>query len=596
MENNTLQNNLDNCVSNNFSVLTSMVIADVYEYLKGLIKKGFNLIYKKKQFANAYRDYFKKSFEKISKVKTFFSINNPVDLCKIYEKPDFKFKGKKVLFEYAEQFFNKNNKLLVIGTGGIGKTMFLKYLFLEALSTGTHIPIFISLRDVEPDENADFLERSIFNSASLLGFRIDYETFLKSIFLGKYLFLFDGFDEIKEENCKKIEKSLDEFSQKYGDNRIAVSSRPDENEFKSWNEFYTIEALPFDLNKAISCVKKYDFDEVIKSDFVNKLANGFFEKYISFIGNPLLLNILFITYSQSLHEPSNEIDFYDEAFNCLFYKHDAFKGQFIREIKSKLSLTDFKQILTHVCFHSEMKEEYSYTYESLCEYIDKAKKAYPEISEFKTSDFISDLKSSVCLIYIDGTRYTYVHRSFQEFFSSVYINLMTDDVQTCLYKLIEEKGIEYRLVSIFKMVFHLNNERFIENFVCKTLNIFPSNSKYNSKTFYLTTLFSAFQFVKGEIVGITYNPGPFTVLCVICSNRFRILPFGIKFDPKIINKMKKSSLHDSIEINELIKNDSCLEVLLKGTANLREIFDDLKRRVERIYLKKADNKNDFSSF
>ena len=67
-------------------------------------------------------------------------------------------------------------------------------------------------------------------------------------------------------------------------------------------------------------------------------------KHESFASNPLLLNIMLLTYDNYADIPEKLHLFYSNAFETLYIKHDATKGGYKREFKTKLSSDDFKRV------------------------------------------------------------------------------------------------------------------------------------------------------------------------------------------------------------------------------------------------------------
>ena len=52
--------------------------------------------------------------------------------------------------------FQKNNKIIVTGTGGVGKSMLMKHIFINQIDTASSIPIFIELKSINEKSLDDF--------------------------------------------------------------------------------------------------------------------------------------------------------------------------------------------------------------------------------------------------------------------------------------------------------------------------------------------------------------------------------------------------------------------------------------------------------
>ena len=68
---------------------------------------------------------------------------------------------------------------------------------------------------------------------------------------GKYLFLFDGLDEVKEEYREKAMQLIQEISKKYPDNGYIVSSREEGVSFHELETYTLLKACPLEKNQAI---------------------------------------------------------------------------------------------------------------------------------------------------------------------------------------------------------------------------------------------------------------------------------------------------------------------------------------------------------
>ena len=106
-----------------------------------------------------------------------------------------------------------------------------------------------------------------------------------------FLILFDGYDEITDENKKGFLKKLEAFTDRFSDNYYIVSSRPCE-EFVGWSRFFKYETEAFSKEKALRLINKIDYDKSVKQKFLAELNEKLYDNHKSFASNPLLLNIM----------------------------------------------------------------------------------------------------------------------------------------------------------------------------------------------------------------------------------------------------------------------------------------------------------------
>lgn len=104
--------------------------------IKGLtdpVKKAWEQF--KIDFDIVFRDYLKNSVEKYGKIKTILYRTEPKLLNEFFECPNLR-KGRSTIVsgESIDDLLDISHFLIIEGTGGIGKSTFLKYVFLKEVS------------------------------------------------------------------------------------------------------------------------------------------------------------------------------------------------------------------------------------------------------------------------------------------------------------------------------------------------------------------------------------------------------------------------------------------------------------------------------
>lgn len=382
-------------------------------------------------YGNAYSDYLQNTYERNSKIKTLIYRRVPKDLYSFYECVGVQYKNTIIDTSNVTNLLKISNKLIITGTGGIGKSILLKHLFLNTIENTEYIPVLIELRKFNNIEPKDIsLYNAIYQNLFDNGFKLEDEYYSYSLSEGGYVILLDGFDEVNREKVGKVSEEIKNFTGKYNDNRFVISSRPSDN-FIGWNDFHEATACQLTKEQALSLIRKTEFDETVKNTFYNALDNELFEKYNSFASNPLLLTIMLLTFNNHASIPEKLNDFYEEAFATLFNMHDATKDCYVRDIRSSLGCEDFKMIFAYICFKSYFKGDFEFSEARLRDYIQQAKEKFND-RFFSVDDFQEDLTLSVCMLVKDGLNYRFTHRSFQEYFAAWYTCKLTDDVQSKL--------------------------------------------------------------------------------------------------------------------------------------------------------------------
>lgn len=453
-------------------------------------------------YGDAYFSYLRNTVDNISQIKTLIYRHVPKFLYLFYEHPNVKYQDQIIDTFDTQNLLNINNKLIITGTGGLGKSLLLKHIFLDTAQYGYYIPILIELRKFNRQGKKDIsLYRAIYQVLSDNGFKLEDEYYSYSLNAGGYVILLDGFDEINREKADLVYEQIKNFSSKYNKNYFIVSSRPSER-FIGWNDFYEISLCELTKKQSLHLIQKIDFDESIKKPFSKELNDGLFEKYESFASNPLLLTIMLLTFSKHATLPKNLNDFYEQAFLALFDGHDATKDYFVRDIRSHLSYKDFKIIFSYICFKSYFKNDFEFSEASLIHYIQLAKDKFQNTS-FALEDFKEDLTLSVCMLVKDGLNYRFIHRSFQEYFAAWYTCKLTDSNQKRLLKAWLSESDLYSSDKYFESLFDLQPDKVNKIILCPGIK--KIKSIYDKKGYSIDFLCELFNGISTEKIFASIN-------------------------------------------------------------------------------------------
>lgn len=406
----------------------------------------------------AYETYLKNTFDKYSKIKTLIYRKIPKDIYSFYECIGVDYNGNIIDTANIENVLNVGHKLIITGTGGMGKSMLFKHLYINTIKTTDFIPVLIELRSFNVVEEGDIsLEDAIYNNLVSNGFDLEREYFEYSMNEGGYVIFFDGFDEVNRDKVSKISAEIKTISGQYPDNNYFISSRPSD-EFIGWNDFLEMSAMELTKEQALNLIDKIEFDQNVKKKFYNELKDNLFDKYQSFASNPLLLNIMLLTYNDRATFPEKLNDFYEQAFTALFNMHDATKDTYVRDIRTGLGCEDFKSVFAYICFKSYFADQYEFSESLIRKHIQAAKEKFNYL-KFTVDDFLEDLTSSVCMLIKDGITFRFTHRSFQEYFAACYTCKLTDTVQKKLLSSWLKESNTALTDSYFSMLFNMQGEK-----------------------------------------------------------------------------------------------------------------------------------------
>ena len=525
------------------------------------------------RYKTAYEKYLINTEQKVSKIKTIIYRRAPKDLYSFYECIGVLYNGNTINTENINNLLEIGNKIIVTGTGGVGKSILFKHLFLNTVAKTEYIPVLIELRSFNIHDVKDIsIYTAIYKCLVDNGFELSEEYFEYSLREGAYIIFFDGYDEVNRDKTEKITSEIKALSEKYGKNKFFISSRPSE-EFIGWNDFCEVETLKLNKQQALNLVKKLEFDEVVKDTFYKELDRTLYDKYESFASNPLLLNIMLLTFQKHASIPERLNDFYDEAFVTLFNVHDATKDSYVRDIRSGLGCEDFKLVFSYICFKSYFNGEFQFSESRIRFYIQQAKEKFDRFN-FTVENFQEDLTQSVCMLVKEGGTYRFSHRSFQEYFAAWYTCKLVDDVQAkLLLNWIQESDSVFS-DSYFTMLFDLQSEKVNKIILCPILKeVKKLYLQYGFSIDLLNILFEGMKFTKRlngeETRYITTLTIKNQYLCygLMLNNRLNMFPYSDnndKQEKQIFEKMEKYMLNKNHKRNARSLSatfDEVLEVL-----------------------------------
>lgn len=395
---------------------------------------------------NSYKEYLSCVAKRYSIGKSFF-IREPAYLYSFYVPMCILNGKKRIENAVISQITSINQFAILTGSAGTGKSMMMRHLFLNSISSKIKIPIFLELRSLNQTQ-ATLLEL-IQDILAANKFTLDNSYIEKAMKAGHFAFFFDGFDEVATAKRKNIANQIQKLAKYYDQNIIIVSSRPDP-EFAGWQSFSLLEMAPLDLNQACTLIEGLPFDNEMKSKFLIDLKDSLFKKHKSFLSNPLLLSIMLLTYGQSADIPSKLSVFYNQAYEALFQRHDALKGAYQRDRASNLDILDFARVFAAFSIQTYDVSAHQFSESDALKYIEKSKSIVH--FEFSASDFLKDALQAVCLLIEDGLQINFSHRSFQEYFAARFIAEANSHLQeTLVNKYSRKRNIDNVLDLLYEM-------------------------------------------------------------------------------------------------------------------------------------------------
>ncbi len=369
------------------------------------------------RFKLGFEKYLNDTIIRCSTVKTLIHRHDPVTIDSAYVAVDLSSQNRKINASDLIDLTQSCKHATISGIAGCGKSMTLKYLYLFACrSTTASIPMFVELRNID-FSNESIESHMVQNLAPFVsGFQmeaIDYG--LKS---GLFFLMLDGFDEIPRESRKKAEKNILKIVHDFPLCRVLVTSRPD-SRLETWTTFVNFRVDPLSKDQVIKLVERIEYDRSTCDRFVQRIQSGLYESHRTLLSNPLLATMMLLTFDEYAEIPSKMHIFYRQAFEVLYSKHDRFKPQFVRKYSSGLQYDALERHVSTFAFVSQLDGVITFDEALLQRY--SARALEYEDSGVSTEDFCSDVLDNLCLLIRDGDKYSFIHRSFQEYFSALFL-------------------------------------------------------------------------------------------------------------------------------------------------------------------------------
>lgn len=411
-------------------------------------------------------DHMLSTFNKCMEIKTILSDKKTEKMLSLYVDQNFEVDDVSVDQYSLVEKVKKGCASVVTGTGGGGKSMFMRYLWLSFFEDSRgKIPFFLELRQLNfytHNNISDFIFHSIIKSGS----SISQASFNRALKAGEFVLFLDGFDEINHDQRPKVEEMILQLRSSNPAVTIIVTSRPDER-FKGWHQFDTYSVKPLNRNQVVELISKAPYDEEHINRFLKKL-DILYETHETFLTTPLLAYMMLLTFSYNQDIPKRMFLFYEQAFEALYMRHDLTKGGYKRKLYTGMERQELVRLISYFCLISYYEQNFEFSDEDLNKTIDSSKSM--ENCSVSNEAFINDLLESLCLLKREGITYSFTHRSFQEYFAA---NCIARVASRRLEKLFASFSGRYT-DSVLQMVYDINVDLFRGGYLV------PMRKKYSA--------------------------------------------------------------------------------------------------------------------
>ncbi|MBV6685526.1 NACHT domain-containing protein [Bacillus sp. JRC01] len=487
-------------------LLTELVKNNVDKLINNVHKVGSDQ-YKKLKLKTgvAFEKYLTSGVEKYGYTKTILYRDKQVPIYDFFVNMDLECQEIKVNSANINDLLSKDKFITILASGGSGKSTLFKHFYMNAIRNTNLIPVFVELKSINDEEDMSLVD-CIYKSLNDLKFDLEKDYFVQSLKSGRYLILLDGYDEVIDEKRQKLMKEIGHLTDKYDENHFILSSRHNNSFYNGWSKSTDFTLLPLDKDKAVKLIENLNYSPEVKNKFLKDLKEKIFDLHTSFCSNPLLLNLMLLTYEEFAEIPEKVHIFYGRAFEVLYVRHDGTKG-LKRKLRTGevLGYDEFVKVLSFVSILSYLDAKVSFDTEELKGYIGKAAQTLSKL-DLDADDYITDLVESICILHLDGLKYNFQHRSFQEFFTAKFIlNLPDKQLLDVISKLIEKRYSSISSDGVLDLIFEMDRQKFEKVFLIPKLNEIKNYTKESTdeKTFhrFLSSAFRAYGIDPSLIAG-----------------------------------------------------------------------------------------------
>jgi len=407
--------------------------------------------------------------EQIFKVRTIYENRKPTFIGEFYYPT-------KILIDdgQAPRLINclneikEQNNIVIEGTVGHGKSMFMRHLSLNEILKESTLPIFFELRKLNKDE--ELIDALCSYLTDLFDFEIEKKDFYLLARNGSLSLFLDGFDEISDINTvNNIIRYLESWSVRFPHMRIVCSSRPDTAIQKN-PYFYTLKISEYDNTDQKNFIYNLTKDNHITTQLMDKISNGSVDIQ-DLLRTPLMLTFFLKTYEVKLKTPITLSDFYSDLFDVLMNRHDALKAPFHRTRFIEIEERVLQNIFEEFCLYSkEEGNKLSFDHKFFANGLEKSVKLLGISVDPK--NLINEFTKNICLILQDGVQYSFIHKSIQEFFIANLIKSF--DIESIKDFYSKMRSMEYSSEYVVELQFlkEMDKLNYIKFYLLPSLNGF----------------------------------------------------------------------------------------------------------------------------
>lgn len=396
-----------------------------------ILKEASTFIKKKYDNYKVLNNLSESNTELVSTISKFMYVktllkgaDNPVNIFDFFQSPQLEFEDKKIYIKHIDEIYDAlnipNNNLIFRGTVGQGKSIFLRFLAIQDFVCNKRIPVFIELKNISKSKGLitlikDYLNPWIGDNDEI------FKLVLKS---GKISLFLDAFDEIDLELYQDTYTSIDTLTSNYPDLKVIITSRPETNILQNPN-FHIISLCPYNFTEQKGLIEKVVELPETQTALIESIASSSIEVR-SVLTTPLMVILYIKQYTYGFTVPKHVSDFYRNIFDVVTFTHDKSKGIEKRKSFSKLNQDQLERVFTRFCFQSFLIGKTVFDKVLFIDLLNKSLEKCAISTDIDYIDLIYDYTRFSCLILKDGLKFTFIHKSIQEYYVAKFISELTE--------------------------------------------------------------------------------------------------------------------------------------------------------------------------
>ncbi|ATE61837.1 NACHT domain-containing protein [Thauera sinica] len=457
--------------------------------------------------------------------------------------------------EPGDDYIDKNNRVIILGGPGAGKTTFLKFIalaysdrdiFKRTNLKKTTLPIYIHLPSLarEPDSVIDFISSPLVSRTDVYAHQF-YKRLMEK---GLCTVLMDSLDEVPTEAKQALIQKVKSFAALFPKARIVITCRTADYD-QIFEDFSEVELARLSKEAVESIVRAWFGKTHERAEkLISLLEND--EAVASLTETPLLLSLLCIQFKNDLALPKRKTELYRRCIDALLRDWDTTRG-FRRDTAYSQLSDDRKEKIFEALAGSACKEYIDYEFHET--FILSAISS--EIARFSmdpndAKGILTEIESHHGIVEkCSAETYEFSHATMQEYFAAKYFVAKRKELEV-LKKHYDDEG--WHNVILF-MASMMDDSSSILNFLAER----SSTEKFQN--------YPAFGRRLAHLLLL-----------------YRCMAMGVNLSPDLRSNMCSHLVHSQINMIQQINKDGVLPYAVRRPNGVRQALFTYRKSRESI--------------